>query len=153
MTDQIMVGGEVLYAERKPLYLASDILEIGQISIRASVSQDQKISKNSAVVGVPDGGGLANGKEYKWYQELGVVINWYEAAPSRAGSEDDCDGPGIVDRILEAEENRTPLSLPEKPSGTHSRVDSGSQSLAGAGPPAHEGASAPYAPVGRYPFE
>ncbi len=25
--------------------------------------------------------------------------------------------------------------------------------LAGAGPPAHEGASAPYAPVGRYPFE
>ncbi len=34
------------------------------------------------------------------------------------------------------------------------RVDRESAAgLAGAGPPAHEGASAPYAPVGRYPFE
>ncbi len=27
------------------------------------------------------------------------------------------------------------------------------QTSEGAGPPAHEGARAPYAPVGRYPFE
>ncbi len=37
--------------------------------------------------------------------------------------------------------------------GTITPTTSAGKCLAGAGPPAHEGASASYAPVGRYPFE